>query len=285
MTLKTIQDMRSRSGVTLVELLVVILIVMILAVGLLPTFKKFVVQAQYASEPASLVGHIRTQIALYQYENNILPTQATTNNSDRVNKVFKYEKNNGTYELQEMELPKKSTAKWSGTASASEDYYLKNMDLGVTEYQGNRVAPQHVQFAVVENATRYAYAIGVFGDGTGLPANTGYAVYEAFLPAVQIGSTASGSSSSTDQNGYKLVATWKNYTGNGANGDATQILFGQTVCDGTTVKGLCAIPPQSSLSGADTTDGLTNSGSNLRQMVKDFFDNNVCGSWTYTKLP
>lgn len=277
MTLKKLQDMRSRSGVTLVELLVVILIVMILAVGLLPTFKKFVVQAQYASEPASLVGHIRTQIALYQYEHNMLPVTNDTSylaaSGDGMIFSYRQPTGGGAYELQEMALPS-AASDWTpngGSATADENLYLKNMDLGITEYQGNRVAPQHVQFAVLENATRYAYAIGVFGDGTGLPANTGYAVFEAFLPQIEIANTTS------DLKGYKFVATWNNYNGNGADSSKKQILFG-----GANVEGLCPIGNQSDLANADNGKNVAAIQTSL---VDAYFKSPACGRWTYTPLP
>ena len=64
---------KARSGVTLVELLVVILIVTILSVSLLPLLKPYIVKAQYAAEPIPVLGNIRTQIGLFQYEKNYLP--------------------------------------------------------------------------------------------------------------------------------------------------------------------------------------------------------------------
>ena len=63
----------ARKGVTLVELLVVILIVTILSVSLLPLLKPYIVKAQYAAEPVPVLGNIRTQIGLFQYEKNYLP--------------------------------------------------------------------------------------------------------------------------------------------------------------------------------------------------------------------
>lgn len=64
---------KARAGVTLVELLVVILIVTILSVSLLPLLKPYIVKAQYAAEPVPVLGNLRTQIGLYQYEKNYLP--------------------------------------------------------------------------------------------------------------------------------------------------------------------------------------------------------------------
>ena len=64
---------KARPGVTLVELLVVILIVTILSVSLLPLLKPYIVKAQYAAEPIPVIGNLRTQIGLFQYDKNYLP--------------------------------------------------------------------------------------------------------------------------------------------------------------------------------------------------------------------
>ncbi len=59
----------SRSGVTLVELLVVILIVTILSVALLPLLGPFIVRARYAAEPIPVLGNIRTMVGVYKFDN------------------------------------------------------------------------------------------------------------------------------------------------------------------------------------------------------------------------
>lgn len=71
---------KARAGVTLVELLVVILIVTILSVSLLPLLKPYIVKAQYAAEPVPVLGNIRTQIGLFQYEKNYLPGMVRLDN-------------------------------------------------------------------------------------------------------------------------------------------------------------------------------------------------------------
>lgn len=64
---------KARSGVTLVELLVVILIVTILSVSMLPLLQPFVVEAQYAAEAIPVIGNLRTKIGIYQYDKGKLP--------------------------------------------------------------------------------------------------------------------------------------------------------------------------------------------------------------------
>ena len=65
---------KAKAGVTLVELLVVILIVTILSVSMLPLLKPFVVEAQYAAEPIPVIGNLRTKVGLYQYDKALILT-------------------------------------------------------------------------------------------------------------------------------------------------------------------------------------------------------------------
>lgn len=65
--------LHAREGVTLVELLVVILIVTILSVSLLPLLQPFITEAKYAAEPIPTIGSLRTKIELYRYNHNYLP--------------------------------------------------------------------------------------------------------------------------------------------------------------------------------------------------------------------
>lgn len=182
----------SRSGVTLVELLVVILIVTILSVTLLPMFKKYVVQAQYAAEPIPLVAHLRTQIGLYQYEHSDLPGKTgvvhTYNVVAAADKVKQYTpviggvgciRNAKTFALQAF-----TTA--TGSTSTSE-HFMKAMDLTTDELVGRRMTPLHVEYVNFGcNGSSYAYALGVFGDGNDLPKGTGYATFEFLQPMLSM---------------------------------------------------------------------------------------------------
>ena len=291
--------MHDESGVTLVELLVVILIVTILAVGLLPTFKKFVVQAQYASEPLALIGHLRTQIGLYQYENNLLPATGTTTEEVSGGEI-KLKKGTGDfyltyiYDATDKENPKYVLKKKSlengedielekgkpedKGKPGKDDDFLKNMDLQLSEMQGNRVMPNHVQFAVVLNGAQYCYALGVFGDGNGLPANTGYAVMEMEAQNVQTSSNASDSS-------YKLVAQWKNYTGSGTDETSgNQIRFGNVPGPGVCLlleSKSKAFKREASTSGGGVTKislkALDGAVGNLKTAC-------TCGTWSYPDI-
>ena len=288
MTLSSLNKLRQRDGVTLVELLVVILIVTILAVTMLPMFKKYVVQAQYAAEPIPLVGHIRTQIGLYQYEHNSLP-------GGTKGCVFGFQKSSGgeAYERTYAEIDDSGTVGSFKTAMPSgATPYLTDMDVSANELNGKRISPDQVFYALIKNDAAYEYAIGVFGKkGSGtLPENTGYAVLEAYFPTVIVSGSVTYEDSTTDfddqgnplkvakttgtDKGFKLVATWKNYSGDGVTADNTQIKFGGTAGDN-----ICPFIPASQLTGVKSTDLA-----GVRTVVNDTIAKSSCGKWEYQAL-
>lgn len=262
--------MRRQSGVTLVELLVVILIVAILAVTMLPMFKKYVVQAQYAAEPIPLVGHIRTQIGLYQYEHNTIPWNEPTYG------VLTFKKESKKFAAQVYAFADVRSDK---AATAVTPY--QKMEISLNELSGKRVDPTQVHYAVVATNACYGYAIGIFGNGgDGLPQNTGYAVTECYFPGVTVSDKVGTSADSKIEKGYKFVATWKNYTGDGAKDGNTQFFFSHAgagvATDGSKDLGICLIPNADGFSSATTLDNLFGSGKMTSQI------NGACGSWEYS---
>ncbi len=221
--IKQIKD-TARAGVTLVELLVVILIVTILAVTLLPMFQRYVVEAQYAAEPIPLIGHIRTQIGLYMYENNALPCNPDLAATDfpQVTRITK--EGNGQFTVKEGKLDTAGNA----PTTAVTTHYLSRMGLSLNEFIGKKVTPDQMEFAVLKNDAGYGYAIGMFGRKGGLPQGTGYAVCEYYFPLVELSSTPGQNQNdpaTVNERGYKLVGTWK-YYGKGLSGDGNnQIHF------------------------------------------------------------
>jgi len=210
--------MKARSGVTLVELLVVILIVTILSVSMLPLLQPFVVEAQYAAEPIPVIGNIRTKVGLYQYDKGKLPCDGTEELDDKgkptgkisepvVETWFAVATKDGTeesgaensdyFKAATFSLPSGDTAPNKTlyaddpTATARHFGYLTDIDW--QELKGKRSKPSHYQYLVMYNGTQYAYFLGCFGDGNGLKKGTGYAVCEIVTKD------------------HKYVGTWRRY--------------------------------------------------------------------------
>lgn len=222
--------MKAKAGVTLVELLVVILIVTILSVSMLPLLQPFVTEAQYAAEAIPVIGNIRTKIAVYQYDKTKLPrhnpglTDPTTSDDGQTSdgvatpgvatpivetwKYFDNQKGADTYVKATFRLKGKygdTKADYKAVenqqGSDGSNTEIRNEHFGVAlgidqqDLKGKRSRPPHYEYVVLRNETDYIYAVGVFGDGEGLKLGTGYAVCEINLPSI----------------GRKYVGTWKRY--------------------------------------------------------------------------
>lgn len=220
-----LKKFHDRSGVTLVELLVVILIVTILAVTMLPMFKKYVVKAQYAAEPLPLVGHVRTQIGLFQYEFNNLPGVVGQVQTYRASAATASNTVKDWEQVQfALRAVSSATAPARNTLGDGQEFFLTQMQLKSDEFVGKKMKPNHFQYCNIgTTGGSYAYAVGIFGDDQGLPQGTGYAVFEAFVK----GASADG---------VKVVGTWEEYTGL----EVTQVNFALT--SGSDPKYSCKIP-------------------------------------------
>jgi len=205
--------MKARAGVTLVELLVVILIVTILSVSMLPLLQPFVVEAQYAAEPIPVIGNIRTKVGLYQYDKGKLPCLA----SDESGKIgaprvetWGFTDQGGSAILSDPsdyflmcskvlsgDVPLNPTEVFDPSTDPNNPlkHFGTFCDIDWQELKGKRSKPNHYQYLVMQNGSDYAYFLGCFGDGNGLKMGTGYAVCE-------IVSTTTG---------HKYVGTWKRW--------------------------------------------------------------------------
>lgn len=261
----------SRSGVTLVELLVVILIVTILSVSLLPLLKPFITDAQYAAEPIPVVGNLRTMVGVYYYEHNYLPgldhntdgTVAlqtwnhTTGAPTHVNSALE----DGSTPLQTFfgDTTSGLTTYKSGvvkaisaacvmtispTSTNDVDHFSNHINVDYQDLTGKRVKPKHFEYRVIAGGYKsgaYAYVLGVFGDADGLPAGTGYATIEIVNPDLKV----------------KYVGTWKR--NKPVSGSSAQIVLGSaddspaSSYSGAKDKDLCWIPQASQLTSSDAT--------------------------------
>ena len=263
---------KARAGVTLVELLVVILIVTILSVSMLPLLQPFVVEAQYAAEAIPVIGNIRTKVGIYQYDKGKLPCIAVNSveNGKDTGKI------SGTPQVETWIATESQTATTPADDPSTVDYFcaaqadfpdseppLANVsglaadsdeikkhiqtlcDIDYQDLKGKRSKPNHYQYLVMRNGTDYAYFVGCFGDGNGLKMGTGYAVCEIV-------------SAST---GHKYVGTWKRYKPVSAeDGNDVPVCFTSKIdtnLQGTKQLG-CFVPDKNSIETAEDQDGKLN---------------------------
>ena len=255
--------MKAKAGVTLVELLVVILIVTILSVSMLPLLKPFVVEAQYAAEAIPVIGNLRTKIGLFQYDKGKLPavwggtTFADTiqvetwipsadgtsaAGEEQYSSVDKYVKGISEFNAERPYLNVAAYVK-----DDNEDSKIGHLGiLGDIDYQdlkGKRSRPNDYQYLVMKNGSDYMYLIGCFGDGNGLPKGTGYAVCEIVMK------------------NHKYVGTWKRYkpVSDPDAADDVQLCFTSNSehPDGMEDKDTygCYVPAKAEIDDATSTDG------------------------------
>ena len=200
--------MKARAGVTLVELLVVILIVTILSVGLLPLLKPYIEQAKYAAEVQPTLGNIQTKINLYQYEKDKLPCTVVSESAGvKTENGAEYDTTDYTWMIDDTKSNEKlrvyKEAKRNGAAApeqvdtSTEAHLSKFVDVDWQDLMGKRLNPSQFRYHLIKGfgAAKYGYAIGVFGDGDGLAKGTGYAI----LVLVDTANKA------------KVIATWERY--------------------------------------------------------------------------
>ncbi len=249
----------AKAGVTLVELLVVMLIVVILAVSLTPLFRDYITRAQYTAEAVPVVAEMRTKTTLFQYDRGYLPgVPRTAAGAPLTNAIYTagasllsesnihgenaaLVANAGAASLTITPLQtfamtvagdgetvryhpgvvagyKESGDSGVGSVATVEDirewlagstrqapfHFSRYLDVDYEHYTGNRLRPNHVFFRVDHAGYRsgaHMYVIGVFGDGNGLAAGTGYAVMEIHNPTFET----------------KIVATWERWRAVGSD--------------------------------------------------------------------
>lgn len=187
--------MKARSGVTLVELLVVMLIVTILSVSLLPMFKEYITKAQYAAEAVPVIGTLRTKIGLYQYDHSKLPINADSS-TDYVStwnydgketfKVGKYSIStppSGAIDNTTKGIDKNNTGLTDLTDTTKHIGDTTVLDIDFQDMKGKRTTPFNFVYYQIpcDDPLDSAYVVGCFGSGDGLAAGTGYAVCELNL--------------------------------------------------------------------------------------------------------
>ena len=291
MTLTQIQKMRRQSGFTLVELLIVMLIVGILSIAMLPMYKKYMTKAKYTAEGLPILATIKTQIDLAIYDLSYAPGLADT--------VYTWTRDASTGEFAPAyhsigtAYPEDADIQAftaDPTKTDIENWHLRRL-VKESELQGKLIRPNHVFYACINpgmpanidptgSATMagdYGYAIGVFGDGNGLPQNSGVATMEVHMSAPEVGdSEVSG----TRTTGVTVLGTWENFDGSGINPIHTegQIRFASS--GAADPKSCCGIWDQNTMSGVnDTGKTLDDVQTAVNQLINDL----ECGKWTFPK--
>lgn len=214
----------SKSGFTLVELLVTILIIVILSVTMLPLLKPFVTQAQYSAEGVPVIGNIRTKVELFRIENDYLPGVPMKDDgsvvvnsetppystsyisglhagSDAISTTIdgtqwmKTETANGTTSEKFYVGFGSETALETDTGLA--DHVWKRLSINYSDLTGKKLRPEDIQYEVIKSdGDTFYWVVSCFGHGSGgLAGGCGYAVAEFNDPVHK----------------HKFVATFENY--------------------------------------------------------------------------
>ncbi len=238
--MKTTGAFGSKAGVTLVELLVVMLIVVILTVSLTPLFRDYMIRSQYTAEAVPVVGDLRLKTELFRYEQSFLPGTLRDQNGPLGNTslleenyihtfmlVAAGEEDAGRYRpaMRPVVLTEGVPA-WGAAEqpTAVGTHFARDVNVNYANLTGSRMRPNNVFYFAArsdagydlpqDSAARvpeggYLYVIGVFGDGR-LPTGTGYAVLELDNPETET----------------KVVATWERWRAIGANPGQVVLAWG-----------------------------------------------------------
>ena len=253
--------MKARSGVTLVELLVVILIVTILSVSMLPLLQPFVTEAQYAAEAIPVIGNLRTKIGLYVYEKGRLPYNEDTlptfgkvetwDVKDDENDVYLP----ATYEFVDQASKRTLAVTLTKVDDITEmGGHIGNMlDVDYQDLKGKRSKPVHYQYLAISTNTS-SYVVGCFGNGDGLKTGTGYAVCELNFPLA----------------GRKLIGTWKRYKSYNDEAGAIAFTSSDTVDEDTGKVLDCYVPKYDDVKDINTSE-----------QVDDIVSSMVSAGWEF----
>lgn len=241
---------KAKAGVTLVELLVVILIVTILSVSMLPLLQPFVTESQYAAEAIPVIGNIRTKIGLYVYEKGHLPFDQSILDTDKKVETWEMDstKNDvylpATYDFTSQEAKRTSPVDPDEITDTTEKGgHIGNMlDIDYQDLKGKRSKPVHYQYLALSTNTS-SYVVACFGNGEGLKAGTGYAVCELNFPLAS----------------RKLIGTWKRYKSYNDEGGAIVFTDTNTNVDEDSGKVLdCYVPKYEDLKDVATSEDVDN---------------------------
>jgi len=199
----------SNSGVTLIELLVVMLIVVILAISLLPTFQKYTINASYTVDAVPIAADMRLQTELFRYERGGGLPGLSTFDTDPVNFLNSstaadaYTQTWVFTGTNSAGVPQYATAsRVYGNAAAIQTNLptiYSTLRYSALELTGRRMTPTDVQYQGFAGTNGYMYAAGAFGGGeqSKLVPGSGFATIEIVNQAANVN--------------LKIVGEWKRY--------------------------------------------------------------------------
>ena len=180
--MQAILKSKGKSGFTLIELMVVVVLVIVLSLALVPTFRELITKAKY-TEGAAAISAINTKIKVYQVEKTVLPgaitNEKTYGTSGRVGGFA-----NRTIRLVNI------TNQWfryeNGTGAADDatlgiSPIQQALEIGPEEYSGRYFSQTDYQIRI-DNAGRqtdgYQYTVAACGNGGvgKAPVGTAYGV-------------------------------------------------------------------------------------------------------------
>ncbi len=265
----------SRSGCF--GFLVAVLFLEIAAVSLLPLFVSYVRRA--ADPPFAtavvVISNLRTRLELYRIEHDHLPgiqldaVGAPVRNSTDGTYCVSVCGKRQTHYIQTMTGHDESNPTTNGRlafmdalgdmqvcesgAGTQEDAHVfKRIDVNYSDLTGRRLRPNHFQYLVPYNAgENYCSVVGVFGDGRGLPAGTGYAVLDfKHVPSKT-----------------KLIATFHRYRPEGGGGRL--FLLPQSGFKGVPSSGGVIIPSLDAVIHASIKEDAEKAVEAFKQALKD----------------
>lgn len=220
-----------------------ILVIVIYIVSILthiPPKEEVVTRRLYMAEAIPVIGDLRLKTELYRYDPGGLPGLVDGTLQTWV-EVEGEQTGRPRYAPAVLAWQDGRQAFVSGPEVDTHFAHCLQVESG--DLTGHRMRPNHVLYSAVEESDSfggYLYAIGIYGDGSGLPADTGYAVAEIWNPAVE----------------GKIVATWEQWRS--IQSEHGQIIFS---CPTTHIemdpktalqKGFCWLPPKAIISTDDS---------------------------------
>jgi len=211
----------SKKGFTLIELMVVVILVAILALALVPTFKEIIVKAKY-TEGTSAISALRTKIKVAWLEDSMLPGMpdfwtasviSTGGMSWGASNLADIAQADIT-QLDAGTLPSDSSVQVMYSRDSQGDWLISNsatdthiafvpsntiyvaksgspwqndLEIEIADYAGAYFKNKDYQYVAINGGKKlpsYAYAIAVTGSGDrkAPPVGTAYAVLEMYNP-------------------------------------------------------------------------------------------------------